>query len=599
MKPALRQPIVTVLGHVDSGKTSLLDKIRGSSVAAREPGMMTQHIGASFFPIETLKEICGPLSTTISTRISIPGILVVDTPGHNVFLNLRRRGGSVSDIAILVVDIVRGFEAQTHESLSILRSRKTPFLVAANKLDLVPGWSPRPNAAFAESYSVQRPEVHREVDNLLYVIMGTFSRLGFNAERFDRVKDFAKTVAIVPVSAKTGEGIPELMAMLIGLTQQYMAEVLRFSEGPAKGTVLEVAEEPGLGLTFNAIIYDGVLHRTDTLVVGGREGPIVARIRTILLPKPLDEMRDPKDKFTPVESVASAAGVKIAAPGIEDVIAGAPLYAVGPGQSVEELVKVVAEEVEKIRIVTDKVGVVLKADTLGSLEALTGELENNGVPVRLADVGDVSRREVVEAALIKQTAPLLGAILAFNVKVLPDVEEEAKSRGVPIFIANILYHLVDDYKEWAEKERSAALRRELGALVLPGKVMVLPTFVFRKSKPAVFGVQVLGGRIRRGHPMVRGDGHRVGTVMQIQDKGESIEEATIGMEVAVSMREPTIGRSFDEGDVLYVAVPEGDVQMLLTKYQSVLSQDDLEVLKELIGVMRKTNPNWGPLMIPS
>jgi translation initiation factor 5B len=378
-----------------------------------------------------------------------------------------------------------------------------------------------------------------------------------------------------------------------------MAETLRFSEGPAKGTVLEVKEEPGLGLTFNAIIYEGILHRTDTIVVGGREHPIVARIRTILLPKPLDEMRDPRDRFTPVESVAAAAGVKIAAPDIEDVIAGAPLYAVGPGQSVEELVRVVADEVEKIRIVTDKVGVILKTDTLGSLEALTGELENNGIPVRLADIGDVSRREVVEAALIRQTAPLLGAILAFNVRALPDAEEEAKTRGVPIFTENIVYHLVDDYKEWVEKERSAALRKELGALVLPGKIMVLPTYVFRKSKPAVFGVRVLAGRIRQGYPMIRGDGQRVGTVMQIQDQGESIEEATIGKEAAVSMREPTIGRSFDEGDVLYVAVPEGDAQTLLTKYQSVLSQDDLSVLKELIEVMRKVSPAWGPLMIPS
>jgi len=599
MSHALRQPIVSVLGHVDSGKTSLLDKIRGSSVAAREPGMMTQHIGASFFPLKTVKEICGPLSKVISTKINVPGILVIDTPGHNVFLNLRRRGGSVSDIAILVVDISRGFEAQTHESLSILKSRKTPFLVAANKVDLVPGWKPHPNATFTESYMAQSPSVQREVDNLIYVIMGTFSRLGFNAERFDKVKDFARTVAIIPVSAKTGEGIPELIATLIGLTQQYMAETLRYSEGPAKGTVLEVKEEPGLGLTFNAIIYEGELHKSDTIVVGGRERPIVTRIRTVLLPKPLDEMRDPRDRFTPVGSVTAAAGVKISAPEIDDVIAGAPLYALGPGQTVDDLVKLVTDEVEKIRIVTDRVGVILKADTLGSLEALTLELENNGIPVRLADVGDVSRREVVEAGLMKQTAPLLGVILAFNVKILPDAEDEVKTRGVPIFASNILYHLVEDYKDWAEKERSAALRRELGALVLPGKIMVLPTYIFRKSKPAVFGVRVLAGRIRQGCPMIRGDGQRVGTVMQMQDQGQSIEEATMGKEVAVSMREPTIGRQFDEGDVLYVAVPEGDVQTLLTKYQSVLSQDDLNVLKELIDVMRKVSPGWGPLVIPS
>ena len=599
MKQSLRQPIVTILGHVDAGKTSLLDKIRGSSVAAREPGMMTQHIGASFFPLETLKEICGPIFKTVSANINIPGILVIDTPGHNVFLNLRRRGGSVSDIAILVIDISHGFEAQTHESLNILKSRKTPFLVAVNKLDTVPGWTPFPNETFAESYKKQSSAVQTEVDNLLYVIMGTFSRLGFNSDRFDRVKDFARTLALVPVSAKTGEGISELMAMLIGITQQYMVDHLRFSDGPARGTVLEVKEEPGLGLTFNAIIYEGILHKTDTIVVGGREKPIVTKIRTILLPKPLDEMRDPRDKFTPVDTVTAAAGVKISAPGIEDVIAGAPICAVGAGNTVEELVKIVDEEVEKIRIVTDKIGVVLKADTLGSLEALTTELENNGIPIRLADVGDVSRREVVEATLIKQTDPLQGVILTFNVRVLPDAEEEAKIRGVPIFRSNIVYHLVDEYKEWAENERGAALRKELSTLVLPGKILVLPTFVFRKSKPAVFGVRILAGRIKRGYPVVTVDGERIGMIMQIQDQGESIEEAALGREVAVSMKEPTVGRSFNEGDVLYIAVPENDAQALVTNYRTALSRDEEEALRELIEVMRKVSPSWGPLVFPT
>jgi translation initiation factor 5B len=344
--------------------------------------------------------------------------------------------------------------------------------------------------------------------------------------------------------------------MLIGITQQYMLDNLRFSDVPARGTVLEVKEEHGLGLTFNAIIYEGILHKTDTIVVGGREKPIVTKIRTILLPKPLDEMRDPRDKFTPVDTVTAAAGVKISAPEIEDVIAGAPIYAVGAGNNVEELVRIVDDEVERIRIVTDKIGVILKADTLGSLEALTSELENSGIPIKLADVGDVSRREVVEAALIKQTDPLQGVILTFNVKVLPDAAEEAKTRGVPIFGSNIVYHLVEEYEEWAEKERGAALRKELSTLVLPGKILVLPTFIFRKSKPAVFGVRILAGRIRRGYPVVTADGEKIGMIMQIQDQGESIEEAVLGKEVAVSMKEPTIGRSFDEGDILHIAVPE-------------------------------------------
>ncbi|MEM2922393.1 MAG: translation initiation factor IF-2, partial [Candidatus Bathyarchaeia archaeon] len=501
MVQTIRQPIVCVLGHVDAGKTTLLDKIRGSTVAAREPGMMTQHIGASFFPLETLKQMTAALTLDISERINIPGFLVIDTPGHNVFLNLRRRGGSVADIAVLVIDVNRGFEAQTHECVNILKRRKTPFVVAATKIDLIPGWKPMEEKSFIESYRKQSPSVRTELDNRLYNIMGTFSRIGLNADRFDRVSDFTRTVAIIPVSAKTGEGIPELLAILIGLVQQYLTKKIEVTDGAAKGTVLEVKEEPGLGLTFNAIIYDGTLHRGDTIIVGGREQPIVTKVRAILLPKPLDEIRDPRDKFTPVESVYAAAGVKISAPGIEGAVPGSPLYAVGPGQTIEEMVKTVSDEVEKIRIITDKVGVILKADTLGSLEALTSELENNGIPVHNADIGDVSRREVVEASLVKKDSPIHGVILAFNVKVLPDAEEEARIRGVKVFVNDIVYRLIEEYKTWADMERKMQLKRELDSMTLPGKIMVLPNCVFRKSKPAIFGVRVLAGRIRKGFQM--------------------------------------------------------------------------------------------------
>lgn len=593
MSKAYRQPIVCVLGHVDAGKTSLLDKIRGSAVALREVGSMTQHIGASFFPLETLKEVCGPLSQKISDRIGITGLLVIDTPGHGAFMNLRRRGGSVADIAILVVDILRGFEAQTHESVSILKGRKTPFIVAANKIDNIPGWVKHPNSSFTESFNKQDPSVQRQLNDLLYSIMGTFSRLGFRADRFDLVTDFTKNIAIIPVSAKTGEGIPELLAILIGLTQQYMQQRLVTSEGPGRGTILEVKEEPGLGITINAIIYDGIIHRGDTIVIGGKEKPIVTKVRAILLPKPLDEMRDPRDKFTPVEMVSAAAGVKISAPEIEDAIAGAPLYVVEPEKSPAELVKLVSDEVEKVRLVTDKIGVILKADTLGSLEAIVNELENNGIPVRLADVGDISRREVIEASLIKKTAPLQGAVLAFNVKALPDAEEEAKAQGIPIFQGDIIYHLVDDYNDWVKNEKEAMTKKELDALIHPGKIRVLQGMVFRKSKPAVFGVEVLAGRIRPQWSMVTADGRNVGEVMQIQDKGQPISEAIIGMKVAVSMKEPIVGRHFNEGETLYVGVPEKHVKELLTKYQNQLSSDDIQVLNELMEIMRKNNPLWG------
>jgi translation initiation factor 5B len=299
-----RQPIVCVLGHVDTGKTLLLDQMRKSSVQAREAGGITQHIGASFFPAETLKELAGSLLSKLGGGIRIPGLLVVDTPGHEAFANLRRRGGGVADIAILLIDVLKGFEAQTHESLDILKSRKTPFLVAANKIDRIPGWKPQPTPSFMESYKSQDPYVRQDLDEHLYMIMGRFSQLGFRADRFDKITDFTKTVAIVPTSAKTGEGITEVVAVLAGLTQQFMKDRLQTTTGPAKGTILEVKEEVGLGVTVNVITYDGVLRRGDRIILGGKSGPIVTSVRALLLPKPLDEIRDPRDRFSSVKQVS-------------------------------------------------------------------------------------------------------------------------------------------------------------------------------------------------------------------------------------------------------------------------------------------------------
>jgi translation initiation factor 5B len=589
----VRQPIVCVLGHVDTGKTLLLDKIRKTSVQAREAGGITQHIGASFFPVDTLKRLVGPLLSTVKGKIAIPGLLVVDTPGHEAFTNLRKRGGSVADIAILVIDVLKGFEAQTYECIEILRTRKTPFLVAANKIDRIPGWKSYSDTPFLKSYQMQDPYVQEDLDNRLYSIIGVFSRLGFSAERFDRIKDFTKTVAIVPTSAKTGEGVTELLMVLVGLAQQYLKRRLQITKGPAKGTVLEVKEEPGLGLTLNIIIYDGVLRRDDLIVVGGKEKPILTRVRAILVPKPLDEIRDPRDRFSSVEVVSAAAGVKIVAPDLEGALAGAPLYVVDENETVDKYVQLVSEEIERIRIDTDVNGVVLKADTLGSLEAIAENLDRNDVPIRLADVGEVSKRDITEAAVVKEHEPLFGVVLAFNVRILPDAKEEAEIRGVNIFSDNIIYHLMDNYLDWLRAQKEAKIEDEFAKLVKPGKLRVLEGYIFRRAKPAIFGVEILAGTIRPKVVLVRAeDGKEVGEIQQIQEKGESLSEAMAGMQVAISMDKPMIGRHIFERDILYVKVPEAHAKALLSKFVDKLTVEEQKALKDYVEVMRKKSVFW-------
>ncbi len=594
----IRQPIVCVLGHVDTGKTLLLDEIRKTSVQAREAGGMTQHIGASFFPLETLKQFIGPLLSSLRGEIEIPGLLIVDTPGHEAFTNLRRRGGSVADIAILVIDMLKGFEAQTYECIDILKARRTPFIVAVNKMDRIPGWKSGPSLPFLKSYASQDEYVKEDLDNKLYQIMGVFSRLGFRTDRFDRIKreDFTSTIALVPTSAKTGEGLAELIMVLVGLTQQFMKKRLQIAEGPAKGSVLEVKEESGLGLTLNTIIYDGVLHKDDLIVVGGREKPVITRIKAILVPKPLDEIRDPRDKFSSVDCIIAAAGVKIVATALEGALAGAPLYVVPSGQEPAEYAQLVTEEISRIRIATEIAGVVVKADTLGSLEAIAEILKKNSILIRIADVGDVSKRDVVEASVVKTREPLSGVILAFGVRVLPDAEEEAAADDIQIFKEPIIYNMIDKYLLWLRSKREAKTEEEFEKLIKPGKIQVLSGFVFRRAKPAIFGIEVIGGHIQPKYSLVRAeDMADLGEVQQIQDKGKAVSEAETGMQVAISMDKPIVGRHVFERDVLYVKVPETDVKSLLSSFLDKLTIKDQEALKEYVEAMRKKTPFWGAI----
>jgi translation initiation factor 5B len=591
----IRQPIVCVLGHVDTGKTSLLDKIRKTSVQAREAGGITQHIGASFFPVETLKQLIGPMLSSLKGDIEIPGLLVVDTPGHEAFTNLRRRGGSVADIAILVVDIIKGFEAQTFECIEILKARKTPFLVAVNKIDRLPGWKAQSGSSFLKSFSLQDPFVKEDLNNRLYGVMGTFSREKLNTDRFDHIKDFSSTIALVPTSARTGEGISELLMVLVGLTQQYLKKRLQTTEGPAKGSVLEVKDEPGLGLTLNTIVYEGTLNRDDTIVVGGKEKPIVTRVRTILVPKPLDEIRDPRDRFSSVDCVFAAAGIKIVASDLEGTLAGAPLYVVPQEENPAKYVQIVSDEIQKIRIATQVDGIILKTDTLGSLEAIAEILKQYDVQIRIADVGDVSKRDVVEASVVKTNEPLSGVVLAFGVKILPDAEQEAAADCVPIFKEPVIYNLIDKYLEWLKAKREAKVEMELEKLTKPGKILIMSGYVFRRAKPAIFGAEILAGSLKPKYSLVRAeDGQDVGEVQQLQDKGKPISEASKGMQIALSMDKPTVGRHIFEKDILFVRVSEADARTLMSTYMDKLTEDDQEVLKEYVAVMRKrTTPFWG------
>jgi len=590
----VRQPIISVLGHVDHGKTTLMDQIRGTAVAEAEPGLITQHIGATEVPLETIQQICGTFLDKFGIEVKLPGLLFIDTPGHEAFTNLRRRGGALADLAALVVDINEGFMPQTLESITILKSYKTPFMLAANKIDLLPGWHRTPRSCFLDSFSKQRTEVQRALDGKIYELIGKLHELGFESERFDRVDDFRKQVCIVPVSAKTGEGLSEVLAVLAGLAQRFLEEELRVEvSGPARGTVLEVKEEVGLGTAMDVIIYDGTLARGDSFAVGGLNKVITSRVRGLFQPKPLDEIRDPQDKFRPVERVSAAAGVKVAAPGLEGAVAGAPLWAIKDESEAQELWEEMQREMERIRVQADVNGVVLKADALGSLEAIEGQLRERGIAIRRADIGDVSRRDVVEAGTVAKSDPLRAAVLAFNVKVLSDAVQEAEIQDVQILQENVIYKLMETYENWSKQKREEIRAKSLEGFIRPGKFALKLGFVFRRSHPAIVGVDVLGGVIKPKYPVMRKDGRRVGIIREIQRDQKTVPEAKLGDELAVSIEGAIVDRHIKEGDVLYVDIPKDQVISLKTELKDLLSGDELAVLDEIIAIKQREDPNYG------
>jgi translation initiation factor 5B len=569
----IRSPIIVTVGHIDHGKTTLLDKIRGTAITKMEPGSLSQHIGASYIPIETIQKISGELLKKFKIEITIPGLLILDTPGHAAFITLRRRGGAVSDLAILVIDITEGFQEQTDESLNVLKEFKTPFVVAATKIDRIPGWNPKKNVSFLDSFANQREGIREEVDNKIYSLVAQLAERGFNSERYDRIDDFKKTIAIVPVSSITGEGIPDLLAVISGLAQQFLKDQLALSE-TGRGTVLEVKETKGFGITIDVILYDGSLKKGDIIVVSGVREPFATKVKALLEPRPLQEMRLEK-QFQAVDEVNAAYGVKVAAPDLENIIAGSPVIVVKDESEIEEMKEEVRKEVAQVQFEKDIDGVVVKADTLGSLEAMIKLLQDAEIPIKKAEVGNVSKQDLIILQNISDD--LRKVVLAFNVKILEDAESLAKDWGIMIFQNNVVYRIIDEYKEWTEKKKKQEIEEKLAFAVHPFELKFLKGFVFRVSNPAIFGVEVKKGVLKSGVLVRNQDGKIIGKIKEIQKDGKDIVLAKVGEKVAVSMQEPTVGRQVQEGDTLRAVIPEEDLK-ILRELIAYLSPDEVEMI---------------------
>ncbi|KAL8803277.1 MAG: hypothetical protein Q9223_006290 [Gallowayella weberi] len=594
-KDDLRSPICCILGHVDTGKTKLLDKIRQTNVQEGEAGGITQQIGATYFPVDALQTKTHVVNRDGTFEFKVPGLLVIDTPGHESFTNLRSRGSSLCNIAILVVDIMHGLEQQTLESMRLLRDRKTPFIVALNKIDRLYGWKKVDNNGFQESLAMQNKAVHNEFRDRLEKTKVAFAEQGFNSELYYENKSMAKNVSLVPTSAHTGEGIPDMLKLLVTLTQERMTNKLMYLS-EVECTVLEVKVIEGLGTTIDVVLSNGVLREGDRIVLCGLNGAIATNIRALLTPAPLKELRI-KSQYVHNQEVKASLGVKIAANDLEHAIAGSRLLVVGPKDDEEDLEEEVMSDIENLLGKVSKTGrgVSVQASTLGSLEALLEFLKVSKIPVANISIGPVYKRDVMQAGIMLEKAKEFAVMLCFDVKVDKEAQAYAEEVGVKIFTADIIYHLFDDFTK--HMKQLVEQRKEDSKLLAVFPCVLSPVAVFNKKDPIVVGVDVTEGNLRLLTPVAAVRTNAVTNVKEIVSLGRvtSIErdhkqipickkgQPSVAIKVE-GPNQPMYGRHLEEKDVLYSMISRQSIDTLKEFYRADVSNEEWALVKKLKGL---------------
>ncbi|RDA91040.1 hypothetical protein CP533_2551 [Ophiocordyceps camponoti-saundersi (nom. inval.)] len=589
----LRSPICCILGHVDTGKTKLLDKVRQTNVQLGEAGGITQQIGATYFPVDAIRQKTAVVNKDNKFEIKVPGLLVIDTPGHESFSNLRSRGSSLCNIAILVVDIMHGLEPQTLESMRLLRERKTPFIVALNKIDRLYDWKKVDNNGFRESLALQKESTRSEFRKRLEDTKLAFSEQGFNSELFYENKSLARFVSLVPTSAHTGEGVPDMLKLIVQLTQERMVGSLMYLS-EVQATVLEVKAIEGFGMTIDVILSNGVLREGDRIVLCGTEGAITTNIRALLTPEPLRELRV-KSAYVHNKEVKAALGVKISAPGLEGAIAGSRLMVVGPNDDEEDIEDEVESDLANLlsRVEKSGRGVSVQASTLGSLEALLDFLKDCKIPVANVGIGPVYKRDIMQCGIMLEKAPSYAVMLCFDVKVDKEAQAYADDQGIKVFTADIIYHLFDDFTK--HMDAMMEKKKEESKMLAVFPCVLKPIAVFNKTSPIVVGVDVIEGQLKINTPIAvvhaaqgttAKDIISLGRVTSIEREHKQIPvckkgQPSVAVKIEMGGSQPTYGRQLAEEDLLYSLISRASIDCLKEYYRKDVSNDEWQLIVKL------------------
>lgn len=583
-----RSPIICVLGHVDTGKTKLLDYIRKTHVQDNEAGGITQQIGATFVPPFSIHEQAKYVKS--KAEVEIPGLLIIDTPGHESFTNLRSRGSSLCDIAILVIDIMHGIEKQTIESINLLKQRKTPFVVALNKIDRLYEWRTNIRKDIEDNVASQSTNTKLEFNKRAKEVIVQLAEQSINASLFWENPDPRQWVSLVPTSAHTGEGMGNMLNLIVHLTQTMLAKRIQYVADTLDATVLEVKAIPGLGTTIDVILINGKLREGDKVVLAGHDGPIVTNIRSLLVPQPLKELRV-KSPYEELKVIYGSMGVKICAHDLEKAVAGLQMYIATSEAEIERLKALCWNQFSHAMkaIKCKPEGVYVQASTLGSLEALLEFLKESKIPYAGVRIGPVVKKDVMKASTMLEHSPDHAVILAFDVKIERDAQEMADATGVKIFQAEIIYHLFDRFTEYKAKLKADRKEANRNKAVFPCKLRILPNCIFNKRDPIVVGVNIEDGILVPGTPIAvpSKDLDLIGVVSTIEHDHKALESARKGQEVCIKIDHTSsdapklYGRHFDLNDILCSKITRDSIDVMKEHFRDDLEKSDWQLMIEL------------------
>jgi len=589
----LRCPVTVIMGHVDTGKTKLLDKIRKTNVQEGEAGGITQQIGATYFEKKTLEIQTAKLNATEAFDIKIPGMLVIDTPGHESFANLRSRGSSLCDVAILVVDLMHGLEQQTIESLNMLRKKKVPFVVALNKIDRCYAWKTCKDTPIRDALKEQQEGTISEFRSRSSEAKLQLAEQGINSNLYWEMGDDdwcnSDFIPLVPTSAITGEGVQDVLMLLCQMSQRKISKKLMWCAN-LEATVLEVKAIDGLGMTVDVLVVNGYIREGDKAVFCTLDGPIVTEIRGLLTPPPSREMRV-KSEYIHHKEIKGAIGVKVIGNNLDKVMAGTPVMVVGPNDEEEDIKAEVMSDLSNLesKLSTDRVGVLVQASTLGALEALLQFLREDTqppIPVSAIGIGTIHKRDVTKISIMNEKGhPEYATILAFDVDIEREAREHAQDMGVRIMTADIIYHLFDQFTKFMD-ELTAKRREEAVAIaVFPSIVKILPQHIFNQKDPIIVGVEIVEGILKIGTPLCVPalGGLNIGKVTSIEMNGREQDTARKGMSVAIKIvneGNPTItyGRQFDSSHSLYSTLTRASIDALKANFKDALEKEDWKLV---------------------